>query len=514
MRENMELQHMKNMFIYILFMVGIIILSCGNVAKAEDVLQLRAAVTGYKSVLLQWESDSEEDVFQIQRAVDGDDSYQVLATLSGQKGTVKCYDNHVKMGQRYAYRIVQLSGDNVIRESEKVRVKVTLATPSKGKAKVIKDSRIQISWGKVKKATSYTVYRSYQLTKGYKKIASVKKNSYIDYDVEKGRSYYYKVTANYKKKKNYTSAKNEAVSVHMKPAAPDVVGSYFKRKIKLTWKKVKGADLYYVYKKNARGTYKKIKETSKLYYRDSDVKERKTYSYKVVAVSKADGELIKGTAGAPCEVLAADMDPKKKMVALTYDDGPGRYTEDILRCLKNNQAKATFYVIGCNIDSYQQALKEADKLGCEIGNHTYNHPNLVKQADIVIQKEMNDTDAKIKQLLGRETVTMRPPGGNVDMRVKRNVRKPIILWSIDTRDWEHRDSGRTIRAVMNNVQDGDIILMHDIYSETKEASLVLIPQLRREGYQLVTVSELAQYRGYALENGTVYSNFRKKASKR
>lgn len=510
MRENIELQQNKPFFLYVVFIVGIITLSCGNVAEAEGTLQLQVMVKDYESVLLQWESDSAVDIFQIQRAVNGDESYRVLATLSGQLGTVQCYDNNVEMGEEYIYKVVQISGENVIRESECVAQKVTLAAPVKLKTKIIKDSRIKVSWQKVNKAISYTVYRSNKSNKGYKRITTVKDNSYIDYDVEKGKSYYYKVTANHKKKV-YTSAKSDEKSVHMKPAAPSVVGSYAKRKIKLTWKKVKGADTYYVYKKKKNGKYEKIKETGKLYYCDYDVKKGKTYTYEVVAVSKVDGKQITGKVSEPCIVLAATIDPKKKMVALTYDDGPGKYTEDILKCLKDNQSKATFYVIGCNVDSYKDALKKADKMECEIGNHTYNHPNLAKQSNEVIQKEMIDTDATIKKVIGHDTVTMRPPGGSISKEVERVVDKPVILWSIDTRDWEHRNSRRTIKTVMNNVQDGDIILMHDIYEATRDASIVIIPQLRRQGYQLVTVSELAQYRGYTWEKGKVYRNFRKKA---
>ena len=510
MRENMDVKQMKRIYICSIFMMGIMILIFGNGAKAEGLLQLQATISDYQNVLLQWESDSVENTFQIQRCDSGSDAYTILATLSGQEGIIKCHDYNVNMGQEYTYKIVQISEDTVLRESELVTLRVTLVTPTKVKTKIIKNSRIQVSWKKVNRATSYTVYRSNRSNKGYKKLATVKKNSYTDYDVEKGKSYYYKIEANYQKKKAYTSAKSEVAGAHMKPATPEVVGIYAKKKIKLTWKKIKGADVYYIYKKNAKGQYKKVKETKKLYYSDSNVKKDKKYSYQVVAVCKVDGKLIKGNPSTACDVLASELDPNKKMVALTYDDGPGRYTEDILKCLKNNQGKATFYVIGCNINSYKNALIEADKMGCEIGNHTYNHPDLTRQTDESIKKELDDTDAKIKKLIGHTAVTMRPPGGTIDDRVVQTIQKPIILWSVDTRDWEHRDSSRTVRIVMNNVRDGDIILMHDIYGPTKDASLVLIPQLRRAGYQLVTISELAQYRGYTLEQGGVYRNFRKK----
>ena len=510
MRIYIDIKQGKKIYTYIVFTIGILVLLFGNRAKAESRLQLQAKVSDYENVLLQWESDCIDNNFQIQRCDGRNDAYITLATLSGQEGIIKCHDYNVKMGREYTYRIVQMSGEDVLRESKPVTLKVTLATPTKIKTKVIKESRIQVSWKKVNRATSYTVYRSNPSNKDYKKIGTAKKNSFIDYDVEKGKSYYYKIEANYQKKKNYTSAKSEVVSAHIKPATPTVVGSYLKKKIKLTWNKVQGADVYYVYKKNSKGQYKKIKETKKLYYRDDNVKKGKYYSYQVLAVCKVDGALIKGDASATCKVLAEDIDPKKKMVALTYDDGPGRYTEDILKCLKNNQAKATFYVIGCNIDSNKNALIEAEKMGCEIGNHSYNHPDLVKKSDEVIKKELYDTDVKIKKLIGHNAVTMRPPGGCLDHRVEQVVGKPIILWSIDTRDWEHRNSNQTVRAVMNNVQDGDVVLMHDIYAATKDASLVLIPQLRRAGYQLVTVSELAQYRNITLEQGKVYRNFRKK----
>lgn len=510
MRENIDVKQIKKIYIYIVLVMGSIMLLFGNRVNAEGILQLQAMVSDYQNVLLQWESDSVNNTFQIQRCDSGVDAYTILATISGQEGSIKCHDYNVKIGQNYTYRVVQVLGEEVLRESEAVTLRVTLATPTKVKTKIIKDSRIQVSWKKVNRATSYTVYRSNRSNKGYTKLTTVKKNSYTDYDVEKGKSYYYKIEANYHKKKDYTSAKSEMADAHMKPAMPEVIGSYAKKKIKLTWKKIKGADVYYIYKKNAKGQYKKVKETKKLHYIDSKVKKDTKYSYQVVAVCKADGKLIKGKASASCEVLAADIDPKKKMVALTYDDGPGRYTEDILKCLKNNQAKATFYVIGCNVNSYKDALIEADKMGCEIGNHTYNHPDLTRQTDESIKKELDDTDAKIKKLIGHNAVTMRPPGGTLDDRVESIIQKPIILWSVDTRDWEHRDSGRTVSIVMNNVRDGDIILMHDIYGPTRDASLVLIPQLRRAGYQLVTVSELAQYRGYTLEKGKVYRNFRKK----
>lgn len=495
--------------LYIL-MMGFGLLFADRTVLAQEELQLKAVVADYQSVLLQWDCDSEEDTFQVRRRLKGENEYTVLATTPGQIGTMECYDYNVEMGNTYSYRVVQLSGDVVKRESQMISLQVKLPSPSRLKGKVIKDSRVKLSWDKVSRATGYTIYRSTKAKKGYVKLATVRQNTYTDYDIKKGKSYYYKIVANYKKKQAWSSNKCNAVCISVKPATPKVVGSYAKKKIKLTWKKVNGADYYDIYKKNAKGKYVLISQTSKLNFIDSNVKSGKTYLYKVAAVKQTGESVLKGKASVPCKVLASAVDPNKKMVALTYDDGPGMYTKDIVKCLKENQAKATFFVVGSNIDSYKSALKAADKIGCEIGNHTYSHADLSRESKEAIWKEIQKTDSKLCRVIGKKTTVMRPPYGSVNSTVKENVGKPMILWSIDTRDWEHRDSSRTISAVMNNIQDGDIVLMHDIHYSTKTASLSLIPQLRRAGYQLVTVSELAKHRGYKLQKGQVYHYFKKK----
>lgn len=477
--------------------------------RAESTLQLQTQIEDYRSVLLQWESDSLDSFFELHRSMDGGSTYTVLAILSGQTGTVKCYDQDVKMGKTYFYKVVKKSGDELVEEHDTTKIKVVLPTPTNLKTKVINQSRVKVTWNKVEKACSYTIYRSTNRGASFQKLVTTKKNQHTDYEVSKGKTYYYKVVANHKTKENWQSQKSQVVSAHLKMPAPVVVGSYTKKKIRLTWKKIKGADSYYVYKKNAKGKFELVKKTSKLHYTDSGVKKGKSYTYKVLAIDKVDGKVNKGDACDPYTIKAIDIDPNKKMIALTYDDGPGMYTEDIVQCLKANQAKATFFVLGCNVDKHKQALVAADEIGCEIGNHTYKHTMLNRLSADAIQKEMIDTDKKIKKAIGKNATIMRPPGGAINDMVEKSVGKPIIMWSIDTRDWEHHNASRIISSVMNDVQDGDIILMHDIHKETRDASMKLIPRLRQEGYQLVTVSELAQYRGYSLEKGKVYKNLRK-----
>lgn len=510
MEKERSLSRQIKICIYSIIMIGAALVGFGNEAKAAEVIKLYGKVADYESVLLQWDSDSGTDVFQIERSIGTADEYTILTEISGQTGMVECYDNNVKLGVTYYYKVVQKSGDEIKKESGDISVKVVLPTPSDIKAREIKNSKVKLSWDAVKGAYNYTVYRSTKKKSGFKKIDDVMNNTYIDSAVKKGIVYYYKIVANSKNKKDFASAKSEVVSVRLKPDSPKVEGMYSKKKVKLTWGKITGADVYYIYKKDAKGKYILIGETDKLYYRDSKVKKGKTYEYKVAAVSKVNDKILKGKASNACKVIASAIDPSKKMVALTFDDGPGRYTKDIVKCLKDNQSKATFFVVGCNIDSYKDGLIAADKIGCEIGNHTYSHANLTTLSAQQIQSEIKKTDDKVKKLTGKTTTVMRTPYGATSQNVRDAVGKPIILWSIDTLDWKHRNKDKTYHAVMDHVKDGDIVLMHDIHEPTKEAACSLIVSLRRQGYQLVTVSELAQYRGYQLKKGNVYYSLRRK----
>ncbi|WP_343209715.1 polysaccharide deacetylase family protein [Anaerolentibacter hominis] len=199
------------------------------------------------------------------------------------------------------------------------------------------------------------------------------------------------------------------------------------------------------------------------------------------------------------------IDPDKPMIALTFDDGPySKVTNRILDVLEEYDSRATFFVLGSRLKNEQDTLKRMKEMGCDIGSHTYSHKSLVKLNKKQMQKEINSTNKLLKEYTGEEAELVRPPYGAVDDKVKKYVKYPFIMWSVDTEDWLTRNAKKTVKAVTSTVKDGDIILMHDIYESTADACEKLIPKLIKAGYQLVTVEELLQYRGVELKAGSKY----------
>lgn len=207
--------------------------------------------------------------------------------------------------------------------------------------------------------------------------------------------------------------------------------------------------------------------------------------------------------------VTGEQDPEatQKLVAVTYDDGPSPYTDRLLDCLEENGVKATFFVVGTQIEAYPEALQRENELGMEIGSHTYDHTLLNKVDAETIKEKMQQNEDVMTNIIGHGTTLMRPTGGGINDTVRSAVNQPMICWDVDTRDWEHRDAQKTISNILEQVQDGSIILMHDLYSATVDASEIIIPELIRQGYKLVTVSELAELRGVTLEPGSAYYDF-------
>ena len=197
-------------------------------------------------------------------------------------------------------------------------------------------------------------------------------------------------------------------------------------------------------------------------------------------------------------VFWKSREPTKK-IALTFDDGPHpRYTERILNILEEYGVKATFFVIGVNIQNYPEPLKLISAAGHEIANHSFSHDNSNDLDSSTAISEMKRCEEIIYKTVGVKPTLFRPPRGanNADVEsAARQMGYSVVLWSVDTLDWRNTPSDDIVKKVTECVHGGDIILMHDYTSgknTTCDALSIMIPRLLEAGYEFVTVSELIQ----------------------
>lgn len=204
-----------------------------------------------------------------------------------------------------------------------------------------------------------------------------------------------------------------------------------------------------------------------------------------------------------------EVDPNAPMIAFTFDDGPNPdYTKRILDVLSANYSHATFFVVGPNAENYPDTLKAISEAGCEIGNHTYNHKDLTTLSPEEVEEQIDKVNRAVKKTIGEETTVIRPPYGSFNDEVLKELKEPVVLWDLDTEDWSSRNAQKVVEKVLETVKDGDIILMHDIYDSTAEAVEILVPKLKEQGYQIVSVSEMASYKGRQLELDKAYGEIK------
>lgn len=202
------------------------------------------------------------------------------------------------------------------------------------------------------------------------------------------------------------------------------------------------------------------------------------------------------------------FDPTKKTVALTFDDGPnGSKTLRLVELLHQNKMHATFFMVGNRMATAPDVIKEVLKTGNEVGSHSYNHKNLTRLTKEELLEEEKSTNLIYKSITGQDLKLLRPPYGNVNDTMKQNLNLTFINWNLDTEDWRYRNTNHIYDSVINKVKDGDIILMHDLYETTIEAVEKLLPELYVRGFQVVSVSELANIKGQTLELHKVYRSF-------
>lgn len=216
----------------------------------------------------------------------------------------------------------------------------------------------------------------------------------------------------------------------------------------------------------------------------------------LTALCLPGGEAVPADSGA--EIPAGE-----KYVALTFDDGPRRgTTERLLDGLKERGAKATFFLIGQQIEDNAALVARMAEEGHQIGNHTWSHQRLDGILPDEAAQEVARTEAALEALLGGGEYWLRPPYGQVAEGVELGV--PMVKWCVDPRDWESRDAEKVTRAILDCAEPNSIILLHDIYSTSVDAALRVVDRLQEEGYWFVTVEELLWLNGVTPEAGRMY----------
>lgn len=190
--------------------------------------------------------------------------------------------------------------------------------------------------------------------------------------------------------------------------------------------------------------------------------------------------------------IKRNIDTSSKVVALTFDDGPSRYTNDIIDILEKNDAVATFFILGNKVKLYEETLKRSISNGNEIGNHTFNHKWLTKLTDDEIKEQISNTQSIIEEVTGYTPLLFRPSYGSLNRRVRKDINLDIVLWNVDTMDWKYKSTNKIVARATNNVKDMDIILLHDTYKSTKDSLEKIITTLKDKGFTFVTVSELKE----------------------
>ena len=201
------------------------------------------------------------------------------------------------------------------------------------------------------------------------------------------------------------------------------------------------------------------------------------------------------------------IDPNKPIIALTFDDGPGKATEQILDILEDNDARATFCVLGNRVAKNSDTVLRAFQNGNEIVGHSWDHKDLTKLNYAGIKKQLEDTNNAIFDITGIMPAFHRPPYGATNNNVKKaseELSLAMLYWSVDPYDWKTKDAQAIYDDIMGSVKNGSIILCHDIHESTGEAMEMIIPALIEQGYQLVTVSELLNYGENIVESGQLY----------
>ena len=203
------------------------------------------------------------------------------------------------------------------------------------------------------------------------------------------------------------------------------------------------------------------------------------------------------------------INASKKLIAITFDDGPGPYTDRLVDILNSNKVNATFFMLGKNLENYRSTVLNVYNSGNEIGYHSYAHANFKRQDLETIKSEFATSNEILKSITGTTFSLIRPPYGSINADIKNAIDASFILWNVDTEDWRHKDPEYLLNYTLENISEGYIVLFHDIHASSVDAIEKILPYLYVEGYQVVTVSELAEHFNTDLEAHKTYRYFAK-----
>ncbi len=449
----------------------------------------------FNGCLIKWDKVSGAESYKLYRKDGKDSQWKELTTVKG----TSYKDTTAKNAQEYTYRVRAYSGSYKSVCSGSVKGLCVYAP--KSVSLTCTTGGVTVKWTKTSVGDGYRIYRKEvgeTSSKLIRKVTSASTTSYTDTEVTSGKSYVYTVKVT--KGSVQGSYKKGGYTVKYTPA-PSLTLSHSPTGVVLKWNKSSVGTGYEIQRKaQGESEYKTIatvKKQGTVTYTDKKPVYGKYNYYRI--------KVIYGKSVISTSQKIFGIDPKKKLVALTYDDGPKtEVTNSILETLKKHNSRATFFVVGSRVDTYKDCLIQADKQGCEIGNHTYNHTYLTSVSEQTINSEINLTNKAIEKVIGKTPKLVRTPGGSVNGKVKSTVNYPLINWNVDTLDWKYRSSSSVISNVKANVRDGSIVLMHDLYGTTASATKEIVPWLIKNGYQLVTVSELMAVKGVSMKPGTVY----------
>lgn len=455
-----------------------------------------------EGIALKWKGVSSASYYLIYRSSSSGKGWAPYALLDSEYTLY--VDKGIKDGESYSYIVRaadssgQLSPYNSAVSMKHIKKPMIRSAEST-------TNGVKLTWTKSEGCQGYAIFRKDFGADNWALVGLSKNQDileFVDSKVYNSRAYTYTVRAVWNK--NMSSYDERGATVRFLEAPQTLLCDVDTASGNvLTWKNNPNANMFFIFRKDVTGKWKVIGKTVENSFADKSAVASERYIYTVVAYTSST--YISGPA-VPVSTFREIYSSDTKMVALTYDDGPSdSITNGVLDLLETYGGKATFFVVGQNIGYGHEAMTRAAKMGCEIGTHTYSHIDLPSSSEAEIREEIELTDELVQKYTGQPTKIARAPGGAIDDVSGQIVGKPFFYWSVDTRDWESRDASSVIEIVQNNVSDGAIILMHDIYDSTLEASEYVIPWLISEGYQLVTISELMHYKGKVqLQPGVTY----------